>query len=73
VHAAVAILVIDLERAAVEAHAAGRAHSDNLIRDVHLGRIVLHLGLIDADIVFPGTDDGHVGAGYRSGAVIGAA
>src|SRR5512143_3718076 len=73
VHAADAILVIDLEGAAVPAHALGRAHVGDFGLDVHVFGGILHLGLVDADIVPPGADDGQVGARNGRGAVVGAA
>src|SRR5512143_379217 len=72
-HAADAILVIDLEGAAVPAHALGRAHVGDFGLDVHVFGGILDFSLVDLYVVPPGADDGEVGAGYRRSAVVGAA
>ncbi len=78
-HAAVAFLGVDLEGLTLHPHAPGGAQADHFLLDVEFAPIAAHVRpavgrdlatdvalngfLIDADVVAPGADEGHVGPG----------
>ena len=89
VHASSALFVVDFQFAAVPAHAFGRAQADDFLLDVEFAPVSsgmgtgighefaadvrLDRGLIDADVVSPGPDNGHVGTSDGGHATVGAA
>jgi hypothetical protein len=89
VHAAVAFLVVDHQLVALHPHALGGTQPDDLFLDVELAPVAAGEGarvgfqlasdvsldrfLIDADVVAPGADEGHISAGDRSHAAVRAA
>ena len=89
VHAASAFFVVDLQFAAVPAHAFGGAQVDDFLLDVEFAPVssgmgagvglefAAHIsfdrGLVDTDVVSPGPDNGHVGTSDGGHAAVGAA
>jgi len=76
VHAAIALGVVDSQRLGlgVPLHAAGGAQGHHFLANVQAAVCVArHLDRIDPDVVTPGADDGNVGPGHGSHAVVGAA
>ena len=87
-HAAGALLIVDLEFAVFIFHAFGGAAVNDFLDDVEFtpvaagmgpgvgGEIAVHISshrvLIDADVVFPGADKGDVGPGDGGHAAVGA-
>ena len=73
VHAAGAVLVVDLQLFPSQLHAPGRAEIADLFLDIEAGcGISCDFLLVDPDIPFPGADHGQVGPGDGGDAVVGA-